>query len=317
MKYSEVSAALSGLHCFASVGEHLSFAKAAADLYITPSAVSHRIKQLETRLGFSLFHRFTRRITFTPEGQRLFNSLRSSLGEIEREIRAIRNQEMQGNLVIACPPSFARIWLMSRLNDFSKAYPGVALHIRGHNNLVDFETANFDIAICYSDGQHPDLDATLFMSETFSPVCTREYADKYNLWDNPSGLGDCLLLHDASPWPNAQFFSEWNTWSVLAGVEDFDAKRGYSFDRCDLALKGARLGFGIAIGRYHLVCELLDSGELVTPFKEFHKSPLDYYLVCPHERVHSPRVEGFQRWIQQKANTGELCLPQATISSLN
>ena len=301
MKYYEISAVLGGLHCFACVGEHLSFARAADDMFITPSAVSHRIKQLETQLGFSLFHRFTRRITFTPEGERLFSALRLSLGEIEEEIRAIRNQEMKGNLVIACTPSFARIWLVPRLKNFTAEYPGIEMHLRCHDNLVDFETENFDMAICYSDGKHPDLHINQFMSESIAPVCSREYADEHKLWDNPEGLADCLLLHDCSPWPNAQFFSEWSSWAVLTGLSDFDARRGYSFDRTELALKGARRGFGVAIGRYRLVRDLLDSGELVAPLGKFQGSPLSYYLVCPTARVGSPRVEGFSAWLLREA----------------
>jgi LysR family D-serine deaminase transcriptional activator len=301
MKYFEISSVLSGLHCFACVGEHLSFAKAAHELFITPSAVSHRIKQLETQLGFALFHRFTRRIAFTSEGQRLFDALRFSLSSINEEIHQIRNQEMRGILVVACPPSFARIWLAPRLAHFNETYPGIALHLRCHNNLVDFETENIDLAVCYSEGLHPDLHTTPLMPEQITPVCTAAYADKHDLWDCPAALKNCLLLHDSSPWPNAQFFSEWSMWASLAGLEGMDFRSGYSFDRSELAVKGAREGYGIALGRVRLVGESLDTGELVAPFSQLWASPLSYYLVCPHERAESPRVEGFYRWIQSHA----------------
>ena len=301
MKYFEISSVLSGLHCFACVGEHLSFARAADDLFITPSAVSHRIKQLESQLGFALFHRFTRRIAFTPEGQRLFDALRFSLSDIYEEIHQIHHQEMRGILVVACTPSFARIWLAPRLAHFNETYPGIDLHLRCHNNLVDFETENFDLAICYSDGHHPGLHTTPLMPEQVTPVCTAAYADKHNLWDSPASLKDCLLLHDSSPWPNAQFFSEWSMWAGLAGLARMSFRSGYSFDRSELAVKGAREGYGIALGRVRLVGESLNSGELVAPFRHFWPSPLSYYLVCLHERAKNPRVEGFYRWIQGHA----------------
>ena len=301
MKYFEISSVLSGLHCFVCVGKNLSFARAADELFITPSAVSHRIKQLEAQLGFALFHRFTRRIAFTPEGQRLFEALRFSLSSIDEEIRQIRNQEMRGILVVACTPSFARIWLAPRLAHFNETYPGVDLHLRCHNNLVDFETENIDLAICYSEGHHPDLHTTPLMPEQITPVCTAAYANKHGLWDCPAALKDCLLLHDSSPWPNAQFFSEWSMWGALAGFKDMDFRSGYSFDRSELAVKGAREGYGIALGRVKLVGVSLNSGELVAPFRQFWPSPLSYYLVCPHERAESPRVEGVYRWIQGHA----------------
>ena len=304
MKYFEISSLLGGLHCFACAGEHLSFARAAGELFITPSAVSHRIKQLEAQLGFALFHRFTRRIAFTPEGQRLFNALRSSLSGIDEEIRQIRNQEMRGILVVACTPSFVHIWLAPRLAHFNETYPGIDLHVRCHNNLVDFETADIDLAICYSKGHHPDLHTTPLMIEQITPVCTAAYADKHNLWDRPAALKNCLLLHDTSPWPNAQFFSEWSMWAGMSGLSDLvdmDFRSGYSFDRFDLAVKGAREGYGIALGRVRLVGESLNNGELVAPFRQFWPSPLSYYLVCPHERAGNPRVERFYRWIQGHA----------------
>ena len=302
MKYFEISSVLSGLHCFACVGEHLSFARAADELFITPSAVSHRIKQLEAQLGFALFHRFTRRIAFTPEGRRLFEALRFSLSDIDEEIRQIRNQEMHGILVVACTPSFARIWLAPRLANFNEIYPGIDLHLRCHDNLVDFETKNFDLAICYSGGHHPGLHTTLLMPEQITPVCTAAYADKHSLWGRPAALQDCLLLHDSSPWPNAQFFSEWYMWAGLAGLAGMNFRSGYSFDRSELAIKGAREGYGIALGRAKLVGESLTNGELVAPLRQFWPSPLSYYLVCPHERAESPRVEGFCRWIQGYAD---------------
>ncbi len=301
MKYTEISAILSGLHCFACVGDHLSFSKAAEVMFITPSAVSYRIKQLEDQLGFALFHRFSRRIAFTNEGKTLYATLSGPLSEIEAGIRHICNQEMTGTLVLSCTPSFAGKWLTPRLVKFSALYPGIDVHLRCRNDLVDFETENVDIAIYYGQGHHPDLHVTALMPEWLTPVCTADYAEAHGLWESANGLKDCILLHDILPWPNAQYFSEWSTWATWSRLPDLDVQRGYSFDRSELAVGGARTGLGIAIGRVRLVNSLLESGELVAPFKSFCPSPQSYFLVCTHERVESLRPLCFSRWIEQEA----------------
>lgn len=299
MNLTKISSILGGLHCFACVGDHLSFSKAAEELCITPSAVSYRIKQLEDQLGVALFHRFSRRIAFTAEGKSLYATLSSPLREIEVGVRHICNQEMKGNLVIACTPSFAGNWLAPRLNGFAGAYPGIDVHLRCRNDLVDFETENVDAAIYYGGGHHPDLKVAALMAEHLTPVCSPDYADKYGLHESPEGLKDCMLLHDSLPWPNAQYFSEWSTWASWAGLAHLNVQRGYSFDRSELAVNCARRGLGIAVGRVKLVDGQLNRGELLAPFPAC-PSPHSYYLVCTHERAENLRLHCFARWLTQE-----------------
>ena len=102
------------LYSFPVVAKHLSFTKAAEDLCITQSAVSHRIRCLEQELGFPLFHRLTRKIILTEEGKTLYGALDASLKQIHETIRNIQEAELQGDLVIACAPSIAGCWLLPR-----------------------------------------------------------------------------------------------------------------------------------------------------------------------------------------------------------
>ena len=103
------------LYSFTVVAKHMSFTKAAEDLCITQSAVSHRIRCLEQELGFPLFHRLTRKIILTEEGKTLYGALDASLKQIHETIRNIQEAELQGDLVIACAPSIAGCWLLPLL----------------------------------------------------------------------------------------------------------------------------------------------------------------------------------------------------------
>lgn len=300
MKHTDISAILSGLHYFACAGKHLSFSKAAEELHLTPSAISYRIKQLEEQLGFALFHRFSRHIVFTSEGKSLYATLSTPLSEIRAGIRHICNQEMEGSLVLSCTPSFAGNWLIPRLRSFTAACPGIDIHLRCRSDLVDFETENVDLAVYYGEGHHPELHVVPLMAEELTPVCSAEYANRYGLHESAEGLRDCVLLHDSSPWPNAQYFSEWSIWANWAGLTHLDVQRGCSFDRSELAVNCARQGLGVAIGRMRLMKGLLEEKALVAPFAPACPSPQKYYLVCTHERAESLRSVCFARWIAQE-----------------
>lgn len=294
---------LGGLHCFASVGKHLSFAKAAEELFITPSAVSHRIRHLEGQLGFPLFHRFTRRIAFTTEGRSLYEALRFSLLDLEGEIHSLRNNEAHGSLFLSCAPSFGGALLLPLLPRFERKYPGITLHLRCRNDLVDFETENVDLAIYYGQGSHPNLHLLRLMEETLTPVCSPAYASKHGLFGAPHKLGQCLLLHDAQPWAGAQYFSEWGVWldnAEGAEVAGVDPRTGYSFDRSELAIEAARHGLGVAVGRLGIIGARMEAGELVAPFAQLVPSPQAYYLACTRERADSPMIVRFRDWMVEE-----------------
>ena len=124
------------LHSFTVVAKHMSFTKAAEDLCITQSAVSHRIRCLEQELGFPPFHRLTRKIILTEEGKTLYGALDASLKQIHETIRNIQEAELQGDLVIACAPSIAGCWLLPLLPEFQHEHPNISLHIRSGNDLI-------------------------------------------------------------------------------------------------------------------------------------------------------------------------------------
>lgn len=295
-----IAQSLSSMHTFYCVGRHMSFTKAAEELCLTPSAISHRIRGLEQSLGFALFHRFTRRIDFTLQGARLFNVLDGSLGEITNQIRIINNQELNGDLHITCPPSFACIWLMEWLHDFRRRYPGICVYLRNRNDLVDFEKEDVDVAIFYSPGVHPGLSVSRLMEEFMSPVCSPAYADSHGLWGDTRKLKDCTFLHDDMPIPGAPLHAEWKNWAEAAGVSDLPLDHCYSFDCAYQAIRAAVQGMGVAIGRSELVRAPLLQGELVQPFSLRALSAHAYYVAIRPEDANVPRIAAFHQWLQKQ-----------------
>ena len=288
---------------FISASRHLSFTKAAEELCVTQGAISQNIRKLEGELGRSLFHRFTRRIVLTEEGERLLGSLQRPLAEINDGVRSIKSQELDGSLNISSTPSLASKWLAPRLRSFSERYPGISVHVRSRNDLVDFETESVDLALYYGEGVHPDLDVTFLMDEQLLPVTSKEYADKFALWNNIGSLKQCHLLHDSQPWPNAQYYSEWKFWADRMEIEGFIFQSGYSFDRNETAVTAASQGVGVAIGRKRLVQFDIDADRLVAPIGKLLPSEQAYYVVSMREKANAPRITAFRNWLLEEANT--------------
>ena len=284
---------------FLSAARHLSFTRAATDLCVTQGAVSHRIRQLEEALGFPLFHRFPRRLTLTGEGERLYDILQRPVLDLENEIRRMRHMGLTGTLMVHCPPSLAGTWLVPRLCDFKAQHPGVEVHLRCRNDLVDFETDSVDIAIFYGDVSDSRLHVTPLMQEFVLPVCSPEYARAMQLSEKgKDGLKDCLLLHDNTPWPNSQYYDEWQRWAEKCGLAGLNVQRGYSFDRSELAAVAAESGLGVALGRKQLVNAALAAGRLVAPFSEEQLATQGYHIAVRREDIHRPRIVGFVAWLQ-------------------
>jgi LysR family D-serine deaminase transcriptional activator len=224
-----------------------------------------------------------------------------SLIEINDEIESIKSKELTGSLNISCPPTLASKWLAPRLKSFTEKNPGIAIHFRCRNDLVDFETEHVDLAIYYGKGTYPDLNVTFLMNEYFFPVCSRQYADQFCLWQNPGVLQHCLLLHDSQPWPHAQYYSEWKLWAERMKLADFVVQSGISFDQNIAAVIAATEGIGVALGRNRLVQLDIEAGKLVAPIGAALLADQSYYIVTMHEDTNAPRIVAFRDWLLGEA----------------
>jgi LysR family D-serine deaminase transcriptional activator len=300
------SSQFANLHTFLAAARHLSFARAADELCLTPSAVSHRIGRLERGLGLKLFQRLTRQIRLTADGERIFNILQGAVGELLEALQQAPGAEVAGPLAIYVRPSLAECWLVPRLADFTARYPSVALDIRVGNDTVDFRTQNIDLALYFTSDAFPGLVSSQLMDEKIAPVCSPEYAQRHGLLDNPDNLPQCTLLHDSLAWDNATYDAEWQLWARHAGIEAKLPQRSLTFDRSDLCVLAAINHAGIAIGRYQLVQQRLERGELILPFGGFAlTSRCQYHLVHPAHEPMPSRLQVFIDWLREcAANAG-------------
>lgn len=182
---------------------------------------------------------------------------------------------------------------------FQALHPGIDVHVRCRNDLVDFEQDTVDIALTYGSGQYPGLDVRPFMQERLMPVCSPKYAARHDFTGKGGmALAGCTLLHDNMPWPNAQYFSEWQAWAAHMDLAGLDVCRGYSFDRSELALLAAEKGLGVAMGRKQLVRDALAEGRLMSPLPGEMEGPQAYYVVVRREDAERPRIHAFLQWLQ-------------------
>ena len=148
---------LSKMHTFEVAARHQSFALAAEELSLSPSAVSHRINQLEEELGIQLFVRSHRKVELTHEGKRVYWALKSSLDTLNQEILDIKNQELSGTLTLYSRPSIAQCWLVPALGDFTRRYPSISLTVLTGNDNVNLQRAGIDLAIYFDDAPSAQL----------------------------------------------------------------------------------------------------------------------------------------------------------------
>ncbi len=295
------SSMLAGLYCFSRAAHYLNFTRAAEELHLTQSAVSHRIKKLEQQLQFKLFLRFNRQLRLTKEGVQLLGVLDGSMHSLETAIKDLRRQDVIGRLTLSSAPSFTLRWLAPRLGGFQAKFPGLLLNIETRDRQVDFRHEEIDVAVYYGEGLYPELRVVKLLDELHIPVCSPRYAEQHDLYAKPQGLKECLLLHDSSSCGQEDAYAEWRYWCQSAGMPEQDLSYSYCFNRTELAIATALNGQGIALGKYRLLTEELTQGQLVAPFDLRISARQSYYAVCHPDRMQQPSVRALMEWLEQQA----------------
>lgn len=291
---------LAKLHTFEVAARHQSFALAAAELSLSPSAISHQITQLEADLAILLFVRSHRKVELTPEGKRVYWALKSSLDVLNQELLDIKNQRLSGTLTVYSRPSIAQCWLVPALGDFARRYPSISLTILTGNDNVNLQWSGVDVAIYFDDAPSAQLSHHLLMDEAILPVCSADYARQFNLLNAPHHLQHCTLLHDRQAWSNDSGTDEWFGWAQHFAVP-LPPAAGIGFDRSDLAVIAAMNHIGVAMGRKRLVQKRLDSGELIAPFGQMALQCHQHYYATTLPGRQWPKIDAFIGWLQQQA----------------
>jgi LysR family transcriptional regulator, glycine cleavage system transcriptional activator len=290
---------LNALLAFETVARHGSFTRAAGELGVTQTAVSHQVKALETDLGVSLFRRSPRGLGLTPDGQAWAAELRplfQRLREANRRLRAAVRAE-RPVVAVTIIPSFGARWLVPRLGRFLARNPTVDVHISPSAQLVDFGLEPFDVGIRYGNGRYPGLVCEKLADDAWVVVCAPGLKSRSRL-RAPRDLTREILLCDDHP-------SAWSDWFAACGVQGAAPGGRNQITDSSMLVEAAARGQGVAIARWALACDDLESGRLALVFPRVPLLPTEhsYYLVGPRESFRRPAVAAFRDWVRAEAQS--------------
>ena len=282
---------LNALRTFEAAARHLSFTKAAEELFVTQAAVSHQIRTLEDHLGARLFRRANRALMLTDEGQALVPAVRDAFDRLLAGVRRVEDLCCGGALTISTTPSFAATWLAGRLVRFQALHPEIELHLGATPRLVDFAREGIDCGIRYGEGDWPGLRAERLFRTALMPVCSPILLGGPHPLRQPEDLAHHTLLHALDGG------DDWRLWLRAAGLQRIDPTRGPKFDTIPLVLQAAISGAGVGIGLRQLVEAEVASGRLVAPFDLELTDECAWYFVAPEVMADQPKVVAFRDWL--------------------
>src|SRR6266550_358435 len=301
MRKSNALPGLDLLAGFEAAARHLSFTKAGEELFLTQSAVSRQIKELEDQLGVPLFHRRHRALALTDAGQQFYAAAAQVLTTMRTATSRLKAQSGRRPLSVTTTHSFAALWLIPRLAGFTRTHPGVDVRITAETRVQDLERDGLDLAIRHGPASLAGPNAVRLFGERVFPVCSPKLLrDPRRPLKQPADLKEhCLLQYDdpdgRHPWLH------WKTWLEVAGLTDFRPAATLSFSGYEQIIPAAIAGHGVALGRSPLVKDLLLSKELVAPFKSSADPARAYFAVAAQDAAGRPEVAAFIEWLKAEA----------------
>lgn len=283
---------LHALRAFEAAARHGSFTKAADELCVTRSAVSHRIQLLESLLGMPLFQRKGQVLALTARGSAYLDSVKKALDSLQGIALPIATASAAGAwpVVVATPPTFARMMLVPRLGEFLAAQPGIEMAIHVTAPLLDAGWEEADVEIRFGHGVYPGLESHPLLDEPVFPVCSPDHAARVAL-RKPDDLKQAILLRSS--------LEPWRPWFAAAGLPWEEPTTGPRFEDLALLYHAAAESQGIALARASLVKPLLESGALSKAFDISARSPHAYYMVYEPHSPERPEVASFIEWLRQ------------------
>jgi LysR family glycine cleavage system transcriptional activator len=281
---------LAALQAFQRAGSLLSFRRAARDLALSPSAVSHQIRGLEERFGVRLFARGGRSVKLTADGERYLQSVSAALATLDDASRDLLRQARRGHdeLRISSLPYFTNAVLVPALASFKRDYPDITLRIEATHQYADFERSGVDVAIRYGREHTAGLKLEPLLEIRSLPVCAPRLRATLQ---RPEDLARTTLIHVGIQ-PRS-----WPVWLSDAGVGGLAPKDNLWFDNLSSAIEAAEQGLGVALAMHPVVLSRAGFGrKLVAPFPTGRHTQM-LYVVSRTEQAKDKRIRAFRRWI--------------------
>ncbi|ASM49917.1 MULTISPECIES: LysR family transcriptional regulator [Pseudoalteromonas] len=278
-----------GLRSFCFAARSLSFKHAANELYLTPSAVSHQIKQLEEQLGIELFQRKTRSISLTTAGKNFFDAISPIISTLEGTINEFSQMQQNTNLTITLPEFFASELLMPKLSEWTSEHPNINLQMDTLKTRKEL-TRHSDLSIVLSSSKPTEGLATELFNLEYIPACNEKLLKQWKD-DHCQALNQVpLILHKARPWA-------WHQWAEKAGIDDFSPTQIIQIDSMFGVARAAQQGIGISLIPLPISQSWIDEQWLYKLFERPLTTKDKYYLVQHETNTPNPALDLFAKWV--------------------
>jgi LysR family transcriptional regulator, glycine cleavage system transcriptional activator len=286
---------------FEAAARNLSFTKAAAELFITQSAVSRQIKALEDHLGVALFERRARSLVLTEHGQALYRVAADVLERLQTAVDQLKTDSRTRQLSLTTTTGFASLWLIPRLPRFTSLRPGVDVRISATTDTLNLERSLVDLAIRFCPPDMVPEGAVRLFGEEILPVCSPSLLrDRARPLKRPADLRRHTLLH--FDYPGAvKSFMDWGTWLTALGIGELRSAASLHFSQYEQMIQAAINAQGVALGRHPLVKNLIQSEALVAPFNSALVGSRAYFLIESPAAAGKPHVRQFADWLLDEA----------------
>jgi len=301
---------LTALRSFESAGRHLSFSRAAEELFVSQAAISRQIRELEATLKTPLFDRLHRKVVLTDAGRHLLRQLTSSFDAIDAALSEITANTSATTVTVSVEPSIASEWLVPRLDEFRRLHPDIDVMVDADPRIIDFHADKADLAIRYSATKTswPGTDAEMLAAVFDTPLLSPDLLKSGPKLASPDDLRRYPLVHEETRY----YWDEW--FKAAGGQESNGIARGPLMMDMSLVLQAARRGHGVALGCLLLAQEDIANGTLVRPF-ETRVPAGACWLVARNLKALSEPAERFADWLRlefAKSRATMADLPEVT-----
>jgi LysR family transcriptional regulator, glycine cleavage system transcriptional activator len=289
------------LRGFEAAARHLSFTAAAAELFLTQSAVSRQIKGLEEQVGVQLFVRRNRGLTLTEAGVALQRTASAALAQLADTMERIKATEPESTLNVTASVALSALWLVPHLPRFRRLRPDIDVRLSATSDLLDLERERIDVAVRYCAPDRAPPGAIQLFAGDVVPVCAARVArDRVRPLRKPGDLAQHVLLHyddltHPAPW------MAWSTWLEAAGVADLKPAGAVHFSHLDHAIQAAIAGEGVALGIRSVLQDRFVAGDLVMPFAKTFPANRAYFIVLARRAEHKQHARQFVAWLVSEA----------------
>ncbi len=299
MHKRDLPASLDLLRGFEAAARLLSFTAAASELFLTQSAVSRQVQQLEEQLGVKLFERRTRALVLTDAGDRYFRDVSKALNQLREATAAVRVKTTPV-VRVTTTLTFASLWLVPRLASFQKDHAEISVHVVADNTVRDLERNSLDVALRYCPEEMAGPGAERLFGEQVAPVAAPSLLKAQRIRSVEELLRLPLIeLED----PNGiALWLSWKVWCEAMGVARPRSNHGLTFSHYDQVVQAAVAGQGVALGRFPLLDPFVAERRLALPLKGRQYATLArraYWLVAALGAAQRPEVQTFIAWLRK------------------